>query len=85
MLTVIIHQVMEQVIRLSTSDDAIELSELSEDVEEEQENEDKLIEFEAIEFQDFDFLSDNTIVGISNQIDFLDIYKKIPVPPPELV
>lgn len=88
MLTAIVHQVMEQLIRLSISDDAIELSELLEDAEDEQENEEneeKLIENEDIEFQDFDFLRDNTILGSPNQRALLDFYKKIPVPPPELV
>lgn len=88
MLTAIVHQVMEQVIRLSNSDDTIELSELLEDAEDEQENEEneeKLIENEDIEFQDFDFLRDNTILGSPNQRALLDFYKKIPVPPPELV
>ena len=85
MLTAFVHQVMEQVIRLSNSDDTIELSELLEDAEEEQENEEKLIENEDIEFQDFDFLRDNTILGSPNQRALLDFYKKIPVPPPELV
>jgi hypothetical protein len=80
MLTVIVHQVLERVTRLSISDDAIELSELLEDVEEE--NEDKLIEFEDLEHQDFDLLKDKTIAGPPNQRDFLNIYKKILIPPP---
>jgi len=83
MLTVIVHQLLDRVIQLSISDDAIELSELLEDAEEE--NEGKLIEFEDIGNQDFYLLIDNTIIGRPNQRDLLDIYKKIPVPPPELV
>jgi hypothetical protein len=63
MLTVIVRQVIVHVIRLSTFDDAVELSELLVDAEEEQENEEKLIEFEEIECQDFDLLKDNTIGG----------------------
>lgn len=83
-LTVIVHQIVERVTRLSISDDAIELSELLEDIEEE-EIEDQSIEFEDVELLDFDLSGDKTIGGPPNQRDFLDIYKKIPVPPPELV
>ena len=84
-LTVIAHHVMEHVIRLSDSDHLIELSELLEDVEEEQETEDELIRNQYIDFQHVDLEIKKVIITGLNQSSILLIYKKIPVPPPELV
>ena len=85
MLTAVTHQMMKEVIQLSIADDAIELAELLEDVEEKKETEDKLVLFHGIEPENWEPEPEKSLVGNSLEPVPLNVYKKIPVPPPELV
>ena len=85
MLTAIAHQVMEYAIRLSVSDDSTELTELLEDVEEEQENEDKPFVIQDSRSEKSVTITEKVLVNIPSEMLCLDVHKKIPVPPPEIV
>ena len=85
MLTAMAHQVLEHVIRLTIEDDTTELVELHEDVEEEQENENKLIEIEGFRFEKPIKVTEISFVNIPNEMLNLNVHRKIPVPPPEHV
>jgi hypothetical protein len=82
MLTVIVNQLTDQIIRMSTSDDTIELTEFEEEFEEE--IEDKLASIQPIQIENIEIRIDKSFITISKQLVQLKVYKKIPVPPPEL-
>ena len=83
MLTAFAHQMMGQIIRLSNVDDAIELAELMESVA--SEKEDKLIVFQDFEFAHLEIIAKKVFVTAPSKTLRLNIFKKIPVPPPEFV
>jgi hypothetical protein len=84
MLTVIVNQIADQLIRMSTSDDTIELTEFEEELEEEIESEDKLASIQSVQVEIEEIRVEKSFITISKQLVQLNVYKKIPVPPPEL-
>ena len=85
MLLAIGHQLFEQTIKLSAADDAIELSDLSEDIEEELESKDKVLVVQYANISDIEIGSKIAFPILQNESLVLEYHRKIPVPPPELV
>jgi len=86
MLVAISHQLFEQTIELSATDDVIELSDLSEDIEEELESKDKgLLVVQYANTSEIEIDWKITYVILQNEPLVLEYHRKIPVPPPELV
>ena len=86
MLSAISHQILQPVFSGSDKDDAIELSELSEEInlENEEDFDDK--EFQIhIECSELESLISQAFFPASSQPFLRATHKKIPVPPPELV
>jgi len=73
MLTAILHQIVEQVIHVPNTDDAIELSELIDDTEEEQEEEEKRIVFQESQFIEVELTSKKSFFTIPNVLLQLDV------------
>lgn len=84
MLSLIINQLTDQIISLSSSDDTIELTEFENEIEEEIESEDKWVSIQPVQIEIRETRIDKSFITISKQLVQLKVYKKIPVPPPEL-
>ena len=85
MLVAIGHQLFEQTIKLSATDDTIELSDLLEDIEEELECKDKVLIVPHVKTSDIEIDSKKAYSILQNESHVLENHRKIPVPPPELV
>lgn len=85
MLVAIGHQLFEQTIKLSAIDEVIELSDLSEGIEDELEGKDKELVVQYANTSKIEIDSKITYATLQNESLVLEYHRKIPVPPPELV
>ena len=85
MLIAIGHQLFEQTIKLSAIDEVIELSDLSEGIEDELEGKDKELVVQYANTSEIEIDSKITYATLQNESLVLEYHRKIPVPPPELV
>lgn len=85
MLVAIGHQLFEQTIKLSAIDEVIELSDLSEGIEDELEGKDKELVVQYANTSEIEIDSKITYATLQNESLVLEYHRKIPVPPPELV
>lgn len=85
MLVAIGNQLFEQTIKLSAIDEVIELSDLSEGIEDELEGKDKELVVQYANTSEIEIDSKITYATLQNESLVLEYHRKIPVPPPELV
>lgn len=85
MLSAISHQILQPVLSANDKDDVIELSELSEEIDFENEEDFDSKEFQIhIEYSEFESRTHQAFYSTSSQPFLRSTHKKIPVPPPEL-
>lgn len=74
----------DQFIRISAVEDNVELTEFENELEEEMESEDKLASALKVQIEISETSMDKSLINTSKQLVQLGVYKKIPVPPPEI-
>lgn len=84
MLVTVCFQLFEKQLKLSTTENTIELSDILEDAEEEFENEVKLLVTSSTS-RGHEVCSKRIFPILEKECYVLDNHRKIPVPPPELV